>query len=90
MTTAGDPNLIYCGQVQGQNGVRGPEGGHHEERPCRGPGHLRCLRRQENALRRRPTAVNAGPVARFFRTTRFAARSPVGPSCGCNRNTRFC
>ena len=56
------PQRDLLRQVQGQNGVRGPEGGHHEEWPRRGPGHLRCLRRQEVPHRRRPPAVNAGPI----------------------------
>ena len=43
MTTAGDPNADLLRQVQGQNGVRRPEGGHHEERPRRGPGQATCV-----------------------------------------------
>ena len=62
MTTAGDPNLIYCVKCKAKTESSDLKAGHHEERPRRGPGHLRCLRRQEDALRRHPPAVNAGPV----------------------------
>ena len=82
------PDLLR--QVQGQNGVLGPEGGHHEERPRRGP--------RPPALSAAPGSSASAPSASserragctIFRYNSVCGPLPVGPSCGCNRNTCFC
>ena len=79
MTTAGDPNAIYCVKCKARTesadlkAVTMKNGRAAAQATC-----VVCGARKMRFGAVRP-AVNAGPVARFFRTTRFSARSLSGP-----------